>query len=349
MWLMRAYLGRIRPHFVICLMVLLATGVEEIAGVLCFPDESFDAASRAYVAPIVFSGKVRSRGDNFNGGVYRTVFDVHTVYKGNIGVGAQVKLDFFDPDAKNSIRLRRRSRKHSILLRRCILAASVQPGKRYIVFASEITGGNYSVVSAPILQSKKTTREVRSIVCKKCAKPPAAAGLRDVKLTTRHRLMLKCRIKGNPIPSVIWFKDGKELRPSKRIKIKTRRRKSNLRITCLKEEDAGIYECRPSSIMGQGSSTKARVTVTKSPRMSLRPGNVSSTLWPLIAVPCPIESFCLNGGTCKYYEAVGELVCHCAEGYKGQRCESKDLLGNIPRDHLSLDATLRTLALYLGK
>ena len=51
------------------------------------------------------------------------------------------------------------------------------------------------------------------------------------------------------------------------------RRKSNLRITCLKEEDAGIYECRPSSIMGQGSSTKARVTVTKSPRMSLRPGN----------------------------------------------------------------------------
>ena len=35
----------------------------------------------------------------------------------------------------------------------------------------------------------------------------------------------------------------------------------------------------------------------------------SSSLWPLIALPCPIDSFCLNGGTCKYYEAVGELVC----------------------------------------
>ncbi|KZS00816.1 Pro-neuregulin-2, membrane-bound, partial [Daphnia magna] len=51
----------------------------------------------------------------------------------------------------------------------------------------------------------------------------------------------------------------------------------------------------------------------------------SSSLWPLIALPCPIDSFCLNGGTCKYYEAVGELVCQCAEGYKGQRCENKDI------------------------
>ncbi len=24
---------------------------------------------------------------------------------------------------------------------------------------------------------------------------------------------------------------------------------------------------------------------------------------------CPIESFCLNGGTCLYYEVIGELVC----------------------------------------
>ena len=26
---------------------------------------------------------------------------------------------------------------------------------------------------------------------------------------------------------------------------------------------------------------------------------------------CPIDSFCLNGGTCLYYEFIGELVCRC--------------------------------------
>jgi hypothetical protein len=34
-----------------------------------------------------------------------------------------------------------------------------------------------------------------------------------------------------------------------------------------------------------------------------------TTLWPLVDTPCPINSYCLNGGTCLYYEAVGELVC----------------------------------------
>ena len=27
------------------------------------------------------------------------------------------------------------------------------------------------------------------------------------------------------------------------------------------------------------------------------------------ASKCPIESFCLNGGECSYYEMIGELVC----------------------------------------
>jgi len=35
----------------------------------------------------------------------------------------------------------------------------------------------------------------------------------------------------------------------------------------------------------------------------------ATTLWPLYGVPCPVETYCLNGGTCFYYETVGELVC----------------------------------------
>ena len=42
-------------------------------------------------------------------------------------------------------------------------------------------------------------------------------------------------------------------------------RRSTLRIKCVKEEDAGLYECRASSVLGQGTASKARVTVTKHP------------------------------------------------------------------------------------
>lgn len=35
----------------------------------------------------------------------------------------------------------------------------------------------------------------------------------------------------------------------------------------------------------------------------------ATTLWPLVGSPCPIDSYCLNGGTCTYYETVAELVC----------------------------------------
>ena len=33
------------------------------------------------------------------------------------------------------------------------------------------------------------------------------------------------------------------------------------------------------------------------------------------ASKCPIESFCLNGGECSYYEMIGELVCRLVRNY----------------------------------
>ena len=52
------------------------------------------AGTRAYLAPVVFEGKARSRSD---GPVYRVTFDVVQVFKGDVAPGSQVRLEFAKP------------------------------------------------------------------------------------------------------------------------------------------------------------------------------------------------------------------------------------------------------------
>lgn len=40
----------------------------------------------------------------------------------------------------------------------------------------------------------------------------------------------------------------------------------------------------------------------------------ATALWPLVGGPCPADLvYCLNGGTCTFYETIGELVCQWVE------------------------------------
>ncbi|KAL1454908.1 hypothetical protein WDU94_009037, partial [Cyamophila willieti] len=148
--------------------------------------------------------------------------------------------------------------------------------------------------------------------------PIEVSGLRNVSVKLRQNLRLVCRCKGNPLPAVSWFKDNVEITTSKRLKIQFKKKRSTLIITRIRSEDAGRYECRGTGVHKDVVSAFAEVSI------NLRPDS-TTTLWPLVGGPCPLDSYCLNGGSCTYYDTVGELVCQCAEGYKGQRCESKDV------------------------
>ena len=58
------------------------------------------------------------------------------------------------------------------------------------------------------------------------ARSPAAYGLDEKMTAVKHgRLVLRCRTRGNPVPAVQWYKNGKRLPAAgtKRIRIKTKR------------------------------------------------------------------------------------------------------------------------------
>ncbi|KAK3931232.1 Protein vein, partial [Frankliniella fusca] len=154
-------------------------------------------------------------------------------------------------------------------------------------------------------------------------KPPVVWGLRDVTLRERRRLRLVCRTQGTPLPAVLWYKDGARITASRRVRILHNRKKSALVIGRVKPSDAGRYECKAVSVIGRQDSASAAVSVQA--EADARQDN-TTTLWPLVGTGCFFDAYCLNGGTCTYYDTVGELVCQCAEGYKGQRCENKDVI-----------------------
>lgn len=87
----------------------------------------------------------------------------------------------------------------------------------------------------------------------------------------------------------------------------------------VREEDAAVYKCVAKSVAGE-ATTEATIRVVP----------------PIDPLPfvdkCPYSGYCLNGGTCMMFKIVGELVCQCADGFKGQRCEEKEVYLTFPRN-----------------
>ncbi|XP_017790248.1 PREDICTED: toxin Bcs III 15.09-like isoform X2 [Habropoda laboriosa] len=54
----------------------------------------------------------------------------------------------------------------------------------------------------------------------------------------------------------------------------------------------------------------------------------------------------MNGGTCLFFETVGEPACRCAEGFTGLRCETKDVISTGNMDKFSSFAEDVTLARF---
>uniref|UniRef100_A0A8D2L9N0 Neuregulin 2 n=1 Tax=Varanus komodoensis TaxID=61221 RepID=A0A8D2L9N0_VARKO len=151
------------------------------------------------------------------------------------------------------------------------------------------------------------------------AVPPKLKKLKSLTAEVGAKVSLKCEVSaGNPQPSYKWFKNGKELKKSKDIRIKygNGKKNSRLQFNKVRVEDAGEYSCEAENVLG---------TDTVRGRLSVRSVTTSLTSGPGHTRQCneTVRSYCVNGGVCYYIEGINQLSCRCPNGFFGQRCLEK--------------------------
>ncbi|KAI5643970.1 immunoglobulin i-set domain-containing protein [Phthorimaea operculella] len=179
------------------------------------------------------------------------------------------------------------------------------------------------------------------IVQLKVGSPARVSPMKSVRVTRGDRVRLECKASARPPPRISWYKDGKPVADIalRRFRVQNYRRRSVLVIRHARREDSARYECRAQGAVGPPAVATANVSVlaptTVPPDPAVATANVSvlapTTVPPdpgTLGAPCPMpdpSSYCLNGGTCLYFEVVQEQACKCPEGFNGQRCENKDV------------------------
>lgn len=154
---------RLRPAAVVCPWKDSSGEQHDVAG------------TRAYLAPVVFEGKARSKSTD-SGPVYRVTFDVVTVYKGGLTAGSQVRLEFINNNGTTTTTTTATSRRtmtsssSSNSKRECLVSADIRTGRRYLVFAAHWGPNNLTAVGSPLIHTKKNVKDVRSTLCPRCGK-----------------------------------------------------------------------------------------------------------------------------------------------------------------------------------
>ncbi|XP_039312181.1 protein vein isoform X2 [Solenopsis invicta] len=314
-----------------------------------------DVGNRAYLAPTVFEGKARSMSSRRKPGLnYAVTFEVKQVYKSQPGFqplqkNDSVRLHFRDKlvpgkstvcnghDAGNKQQQQQRDNPSGVV------RANIKRGKVYLVFVNRVGPRNFTILGEPVIRNKKNEQVVQAVVRPDYVREVTLSELRDSIARLREKVKLVCRTRGSPPPRVHWLKDGVPLHPRRGLRIQHKRRRSKVVISSAKPEDSGRYECVAESTSGHRASLAAKLLVDHDTRIP----ETTTAAWPRQEQPCPIAGdFCMNGGTCLFFETVGEPACKCAEGFTGLRCETKDVSSTGNMDKFSSFAEDVTLARF---
>ncbi|XP_026490118.1 protein vein isoform X1 [Vanessa tameamea] len=196
----------------------------------------------------------------------------------------------------------------------------LQNRKNYIVFA-ERRGHAAVALGPPLRRTGKLIRRIRAVYKAGYSSPARIEPMQSVLAMQGKRVRLECRASARPPPHISWYKDGKPVADIalRRFRVQNYRRRSVLVIRHARRDDAATYECRAQGAVGPPAIASANVSVL--PQVTAAPDTPPGA-------PCPMPdpaSYCLNGGTCLFFEVVQEQACKCPEGFNGQRCENKDV------------------------
>uniref|UniRef100_A0A674H7Y5 Pro-neuregulin-2, membrane-bound isoform n=1 Tax=Taeniopygia guttata TaxID=59729 RepID=A0A674H7Y5_TAEGU len=271
----------------------------------CYSPSLKSVQDQAYTAAVVLEGKVQSvgppaggndsRGAGPAGGVLVKVLDLWPLNSGGLQREQLISVGSKAPCFKV-----KRNHRYIFFL---------EPTEEPLVFRTAF---------APLDTSgKNLKRDVARILCADCAVPPKLKKLKSPNVHVGEKISLKCEATaGNPQPSYKWFKDGKELKKSKDIRIKYGNGKkiSRLQFNKVKLEDAGEYSCEAENVLGKDTA-----------KGSLNVKSVTTTLssWSGHARKCneTAKSYCVNGGVCYYIEGINQLSCKCPIEFTGDRCQ----------------------------
>lgn len=306
-----------------------------------------DPASKAYIAPVVFHGVLLGVNKSGSEGL-KVNYRIEKIHKRNSESKLLANTNAVVIYPKRKMRNRDKSdeRETAASCQLHVREKDLRKDQVYIVYVKELSSSTLLGVSEPVPHTKKAIRSIRKVLIPGNAKPAKLKGLKGVRIEPKNRIRLKCKIEGYPVPWVDWFRDGKKIKSTDRIRIRSKRKDTRLLIRKAVESDSGRYECRAKNVLNkQTVSLSATVIVTSTA--------ITTPLTTLIyeGEECKETNYCLNGGTCIYFRSIRELSCHCADGYKGKRCESKDIspVGVVPKVSVDLDETTRVLQTYWGK
>ncbi|KAM9373536.1 pro-neuregulin-2, membrane-bound isoform [Phaethornis superciliosus] len=291
----------------------------------CYSPSLKSVQDQAYTAAVVLEGKVQSVGPPAGGNDSR-------------GAAGGVLVKVLDLWPLNSGGLQR---EQLISVGSKAPCFKVKRNHRYIFFLEPTEEPLvFRTAFAPLDTSgKNLKRDVARILCTDCAVPPKLKELKSPNVHVGEKISLKCEATaGNPQPSYKWFKDGKELKKSKDIRIKYGNGKkiSRLQFNKVKLEDAGEYSCEAENILGKDTakgSLNVKSGTTKAPqvfpasetKIVVMEEELTTTLssWSGHARKCneTAKSYCVNGGVCYYIEGINQLSCKCPIEFTGDRCQ----------------------------
>ncbi|XP_024086155.1 roundabout homolog 2-like isoform X2 [Cimex lectularius] len=109
----------------------------------------------------------------------------------------------------------------------------------------------------------------------------------DLKVAAGEEAVLECGPpKGNPEPSLLWKKDGEVIDLDDRVKVVDG---GNLKITQVKPNDEGKYQCIVQNIVGMKESPLASLTVHVKPYFTKAPKDITAVAESTVELKCEVS------------------------------------------------------------